>query len=895
MHQPRPYGRYTANEELTQEDEIAVNALVRSLTNEKDLSGKNSLKRVKTLPSGRQAIALDMGGTFRVIIKDRDKINEPKSDGLAEHTIPMLFSGVITNARARGTANDADPLGLGIDEILGFDSDDKPEEITDENRGVELRITEQTRKRLAKYDPNIDLPPKNIELLRFKIKYSREFKYLEPEITGIFTFTQYHNQRPTWYSGAMAQVVQVVGGYGRQDLSKLPDNSLEQATMVLPDSYMREISTQLTNVRLPGYKGVPDKKGQFKYDYKFNKCHGVAFDDANEAWLIQISSSGVYAMPLPLVAATTTEAFKKYIQEVGDEELILLVDRFGGMPSGESFPENPQDFQAWRRAGVIIEVCSTSEFYSGQAMYFASGWSFNSKGTEGFNTCYKEQANGLKTVFGYKLKLSLHSTKNRGLLPLEWEFSSDAEKTQINNYLAKLYEQLTSNNHKELAIKYKIRRHTVAELISLSRNDKDIDYWDRLEMPPIANHNGNIAQVSQGYVYWPGKVPQAQGGLKFPEFQGKGCESFDFTAPEYKGSPVRCDTVVFGCYIDDKLQVIKYFYDERKFTKKEQSNFEEYMIVGEWEKKVTTGATGLLGNFYTSSFDDRKEVPPTTTTTKIKGEDLGYGNIAYSSPGLLMAVGSVSRSRYYTHLTEVENEEGKSLRSAVCVPMYNRDCIAYAYTESVSGTFKSKSLQQFGMPDATSYQLWTYDSIYHWLGQTGNGNKGADDAKDGSPVIVDTMVTGDDPTGFADSGDWLGLGGSTIDVTSILGKYTQRDSPIKNANGVTVGGEAPQASTYSITETFPGKSSGRVHLSYKVAGDKLVHKNEPQNFFFEFSPVEIGGQLLYFICDATSITIGESKYASFSEKDQYGRRSKWGNSKLPDNSQSHHFIGVINE
>src|SRR5690554_5797786 len=101
MHQPRPYGRYTANVELTKEDEIAVNALVRSLTNEKDLSGMDSLKRVKTLPSGRQAIALDMGGTFRVIIKDHDKINEPKSDGLAEHTIPMLFSGVITNAIAR--------------------------------------------------------------------------------------------------------------------------------------------------------------------------------------------------------------------------------------------------------------------------------------------------------------------------------------------------------------------------------------------------------------------------------------------------------------------------------------------------------------------------------------------------------------------------------------------------------------------------------------------------------------------------------------------------------------------------------------------------------------------------------------------------------------------------
>ena len=63
-------------------------------------------------------------------------------------------------------------------------------------------------------------------------------------------------------------------------------------------------------------------------------------------------------MPLPLVPATTTEAFREYIEEVADEEILKILDRFGGMPSGESFPVG-QDFQAWRRAGVVIKVCDT--------------------------------------------------------------------------------------------------------------------------------------------------------------------------------------------------------------------------------------------------------------------------------------------------------------------------------------------------------------------------------------------------------------------------------------------------------------------------------------------------------------------------------------------------------
>ena len=86
------------------------------------------------------------------------------------------------------------------------------------------------------------------------------------------------------------------------------------------------IAEDIDGVRLPGYSGIPSIDGEFQYDYKFSQTHGVTFDSSNKPWLTRISSSGIYAMPLPLIPATTTDAFREYIEEVGDDEILKILE-----------------------------------------------------------------------------------------------------------------------------------------------------------------------------------------------------------------------------------------------------------------------------------------------------------------------------------------------------------------------------------------------------------------------------------------------------------------------------------------------------------------------------------------------------------------------------------------
>lgn len=859
MHSPRPYGLSIEGGELTEQDQAFIQSTVLQFTNFKEAGQLQNIRNTYDLPDGGYCIVQDMGGVFKCFAYKPYNIDKTfKFDGLAKLYVPMFYSGLVTKARVR---------------------------LED---GVSIKITEQCRRRLTNYS-NENLPTKELHLKRFVVEPNSKIvpEFIPQDSNGWIT-TQYVQQRPTWYSGAIAEVMQIVGGYGKQDMNSLPDNPLERTQLNIPNKYIERIKNELEGVRLPGYSGIPPLDGEFQFDYKFRKTNGITFDQSNQPWLTQISSSGVFAMPLPLVPATTTNAFYEFVEETKDQEILNMLNRFGGMPSGEGFPKG-LDFETWRRAGVIIKVCNTSEFYKNSAYSDACGWSFNLSGTEGFNTCYTYNDQGIIVGKSFMLGLNFAAATNRGWLQ---QVTTTSENAQIiGAYLEKLFALLPHDSEQAKAIMYKLRRIDQDNIYqrALSRvygpvgvTSNDVDYWNNLELGPIAHLSGNMNEVAQGYLYHDAK-PKNQPQIKFPWVEVNGCVSFDFSAYTTPVEKPNCDTIMYGYYNGDNLKVIKYFVDWRSYIKDVQSDFETVMTVGSWQQIETTGNSSPQGHFYTTDLDFREVFSPNVTTTTIKGEDKGFDSKPFFSFDYFFAMpGSIWRNRYYTHLSKSNTIRSEAISLGICIPYFNRDSAILAKWRVKLGETISEGYALHSMQDPTTYRYWTYDHVFAWSG-TPDKMTGKPYPVNGNPVWVEVKkYNPSEYSDFADQGSWLP--DMPYDITWLI----HPDSHVWVNSG---GGGVPKVKEYSFTKIGPASENGAVHFDITDTPAQ-VHAFIPDNWYFSISPKESGG---FFYRDACKVVFGNSIYANISETDQNNRRYKWGYCSLVEDKSAYHFIGVINE
>ncbi|WP_395146961.1 hypothetical protein ACF3N0_08700 [Moraxella atlantae] len=844
MHQPRPYGLHVKHGSLTKNDQNFIDNMAKRLTNLKQLSGVDSLKMVYDLPDGGYVILQDMGGNFRVIA-DKPPSETSKDPSMRLMNVPMLFSGVMTTM----PNNRQQPTGI--------------------------RLTEQCRRRLAGYAPN-KLPAKDIELLRFTIGE-------EDPTTGRFA-SQYQTLYPSMFSGAMAEVVQIVMGYGRQDISNLPNNPLERAMLTIPKAVQDKIAEEIGTRQPLIENGYPQIDGKVVYDYRFNHTHAVAFDADNQPWLIKIDRGGVWAMPLPRILATTTQAFRAYIDEVGDDELLAILDRFGGMPSGESFPTD-STFDAWVKAGVIVKVSDVADFYQHIAYSTAVGWSLNLQGDEGYNTCYDyEDSTGIGIGYAYKLKLRLKPIRKK---PIDEKLNDD-ELKMVNRYLGIMSNALRTKSSKASLFKLM----TASENTLFERATKhqaiadEVDYWNDLVCDPIAPHTGNVALVARGYLYHSAKF-EFQPQIKFPEPILGACLSHDFlpvSGKPYDGTPPNCDTIMFAYYIGNTLHTVKYFVDWRTFLNKTVSNFEPYMYVGDWESHTLTGQVGIQGYFYTTDIDEREEVAPSEILTTIQGEDKGYDKrpqfyfVAFGSMN-----GIMFRQRYYTHLTKTNVITGKNNTLAICIPLYCRNAVLCAKRLTMDRLEYRESLSLEAVTDPNYYRYWTYDFLWAWFLTGRITQKGKPYPKNGHPVWVEEYeYAPNEANAWADNGDW---------VDGMPADYTWAIHPDPNKWEHSGGGTRPNIQTYDIHQNMGSQAMGK--LSMSAADLPLqVHQRIPEEGYFRSSPDKNGN---LFRQDGNKICFGNMQYVSCSDANARGERGHVGFSRLTDYRRLQNFIGVINE
>lgn len=890
MHSPRPRGVSTIGAALTDKDSAAIESFTRKMTNFKSLSGIDSLKIVKALPDGGYVIIQNMGGTLRTIAHKPISDTPPTFDGLANPKIPMLFSGIFTRSVLYSRQG---------------------------HKFARMKLTKQARRRIANYNPDEnEWPPEEIELGRFNIQYSTRHKEFEPEepFPGV-SYLQHAQLRPGWFSGAMAEVVQIVSGYGVQFDDKGGDaysgmlgglaaeankahEEVDRAVLTIPSEVQQKIEVELKNARLPGYTGNPPKDGQIKYDYKFYDCHGVVFDSKNKPWLINISNtrSGVFVMPLPLIPATTTEAFREYIEEKDDQEILAILDRFGGMPSGESFPSTGKDFQAWVRAGVIIKVCDNSDFFYHSMYSSACGWSFSSDGAEAVNTCFDYSGTGFIEGYMYMLNITIDGKHDYLSLPGDWKLDDDSLRKSFNSYMSQLYQRLGGNDDESLAIKYKLRSIDAKEI--LKRNNggkfdagKEHDYWNNYEAEPIATCTGRLNQTNKGFLYHRAKSA-FQPQIKFPEPFFDGCVSFDFTPTIESANRPRpkCDTPIFAFYVGSQLKTIKYFYDGTAKTKPTENNFEEHMIVGEWNQTQYLTTTGFSGCFYSNDLDDRVQLTERTKTTNIVGRDMGYGEPFFAYDGFFQMPGTLTRRKYYTHTVTDITESGRTADIGICIPYFNRDMALFANESHYSGRVKTVSTSMKSVGDPNSYRFFTYDFVMHWQGGVPKGEGFATNfepyPKDSDPVYtVGHVYAPGGASDFADQGPWMGS--PPEDITSIV-------HPQSNVWRLSGGGTPPPFTASSQTVDEGSKTTGNIKF-IGIANPMTVHDRIPAGHYFSVSPDPLAGIVFY--RDATQNKIGSAEYTNVSEAKFANNetRAYWGRCVLADHKSAHNFFGVINE
>ncbi len=854
MHEARPYGLFVYGGELSDDDLSFIDHCCKIVTNYKTVSELDSLKYTRDLPDGGFVIVVDAGGSFRAIAyKPKTKTESIEYDGIAKLSIPMLFSAVINDGMAR------------------------------DGKGLELYLSRITAKRLGNYETEMST---QVELQRFRCKYNPIMKAMFiptafqviPEETLLYT--QYDKLKASWYSGAMAEVVQIVSGYGRQDIDSLPDDPIEQARMILPASVIDKIQQEIgEQVRLPGYNGVPDEKGSIQYSFTPYPTHLVSFDDQRNPWLVQVDASGVWAMPLPIIPATRTLAFREYIDEMGDHEIKKILDRFGALPSGEGFPTG-NDFYRWYRAGVIIKVCDTSDFYKNSVYSTAMGWSSNLDGSNLVNTCYN-YVNEYCYGFTYQIGLQLKAAENNGWLAKRFvDDVSPEDQRRISTYISALIQEIyqLSNPIQQASLMYKLRRVPSRDLLDrTSRNGSgDIEYWDNYQCEPITVHEGRCVMTNSGYLF---------GGLRFkvPEPFLEGCVHVSFAPRAPVEQVPKIDTIVFAYYIGDDLKVVKNFWDERPFSKSTIGNFEDEMIVGNWEQTEYIGTAHLRGEFYSTDFDHRIEIAPMEIKTTLVGTDKGYGQPFARYNFMFWSDGVLTRSRYYTHQQKEWRSSGKSMDIAIVVPFFARNAILYAHTEQVSNQQYRESVKMFEVVDPNSYNYWSLPWTITYNG--GLKRTGKPEPIGGHIVWAEEHVYrnhSDAAHDFADEGDWVG------GLPANVAKW------VNPPNGVTInfyGGDPPKVEEYEYFEALGALKTYTLDVSIQERVQHL-HKREHRSEYYTISPDQYGNVLYEDVC---KVMFGNMSYANISIKNEAGNRYQFGYSRLANNEHAHTFIGVINE
>jgi hypothetical protein len=480
------------------------------------------------------------------------------------------------------------------------------------------------------------------------------------------------------------------------------------------------------------------------------------------------------------------------------------VDEFGGFPTGEPFPSTAALWDAYERAGRIIELVppsGVSEFYSHLHYSSAMGWAFNERGDEAHNTGYRYGDDGVQVGVHYAVALQIGASA---------EIDPPEEAAELQFELDGMRGDATRKATFE-AVMWKIDRFTKeqCDVYLLRLNDEKVtdiyDEIDALELGGIATGSASCTKAGEGKLWWPSPY---QPQIKFYEPQLGYLLSHDLR-PDRVDAPrdPECDTTMHVFFVGNELKWAKYFYDPRTVTVgwTGDSLFEfQNTPVGTKYRAQTYGATGVPAGFYTNDVDPREEQPERMDEYYMRGTDKGYYLWIFSVDHWTVPFapnygnGDLNHVRHKKFLKEYDSYFDKYRRrgGAVVVPAWFRECMFVA----------------------DKWQEHIRSSVHGWGWQGVQDPHSGFEAVGDGDNLVDALLYSMFPTelyeytkNYADEGIWLAIGDEVIfrgNPNEVLGE---------NAGDQWFG---PEVDTANITVTMIANNSNspRVIINRNYSG-----------------------------------------------------------------------------
>ncbi|MGB1650243.1 MAG: hypothetical protein ACPHEP_04395 [Acidimicrobiales bacterium] len=481
-------------------------------------------------------------------------------------------------------------------------------------------------------------------------------------------YSQYAHVRQSQYSGAMRRLVQLMFGVGQPVIPNWEQRWIEEGGYV-PLSHDQVVDGLQTYVESGfGLYESPQAAPSMRYDYRFSKTHGVAFDADENPWLIEISAGGVLATRLQLDPVSLTDEGRERYLAVSPE-LEEVFDEFGGFPLFNQWPVG-EELTKQKNGGDVVELLSSSEvsdFYGKSAFSSEIGWSFNEEGTEAHNCC-SGASNGLQTGHHFKIAITLE----RDTLP-----PLDGDRAELASYVTSAADVRKCRRLSNIQASSLVRQFQIDAESGQQAFDNEI-------AEPSLTFECEMEEVSSGTLYHPGN-PLIHPQIKFPEPFLPGLKSFDFSPTELGASTDRCDAPMFVTHVKGELDIVRYALDLRpRDTPPAENTRDICQFTGQWTYTTYGGTPYLAGNFYSNRWDFRKEITPEDTVTVYEGRKLGVQGKA-AVPTFFASCFYVNSRTHFGITSEGKSREGHSFDVAVAIPFHTREAYYMTTAENWTG------------------------------------------------------------------------------------------------------------------------------------------------------------------------------------------------------------------